>query len=90
MQYTLDNRIIIINEINLEYDNLMNEGIEFASGKYITIIESYDFVELNMYENLYKFTKNGDVDIVFSNYYFYYNKKKKVNIQFLNNNPVYN
>lgn len=77
MQYTLDNRIIIINEINLEYDNLMNEGIEFASGKYITIIESYDFVELNMYENLYKFTKNGDVDIVFSNYYFYYNKKKK-------------
>ena len=90
MQYTLDNRIIILNEINLEYDNLMNEGIEFASGKYITIIESYDFVELNMYENLYKFTKNGDVDIVFSNYYFYYNKKKKVNIQFLNNNPVYN
>ena len=90
IQYALDNRIIILNQKNTGYGILINEGIEIASGKYITIIESYDFVDLNLYENLYKFTKYGEADIIFFNNYFYWDNKGKKKIKFLINNPVYN
>ena len=55
----------------------MNKGLEFASGQYIGIIEPDDFVNILMFEYLYNLTKNNEIDIVRSNYYFYWNKKKK-------------
>ena len=43
------------------------------SGEYIGIIKSNYFIDNNMFENLYKFTYNGIIDIVRYNYHL--NKK---------------
>ena len=41
----------------------MNQRLKIASGEYIGIVESDDFIDINMFENLYKITKKGDIDI---------------------------
>ena len=73
LEYAIDNRFIIVNKNNFCFYDSINEGINFVSGEYIAIIESNYFIDNNMFENLYKFTYNGIVDIVRYNYHF--NKK---------------
>jgi len=73
-EYINDNRFIVINENNFCYDDFINEGIKFVSGEYIGIIELNYFIDINMFENLYKFTFNNNADIVRYNYHL--NKKK--------------
>jgi glycosyltransferase involved in cell wall biosynthesis len=43
-------------------------GVKFSTGDYIGFIDSDDYAELNMYEELYKLAIQNDVDIVISNY----------------------
>jgi glycosyltransferase involved in cell wall biosynthesis len=56
-EYIYDNRIIIINKNNSGYGDSMNQGLNIASGEYIGIVESDDYVDIYMFENLYKITK---------------------------------
>ena len=49
----------------------MNKGLEKATGEYIGIVESDDFADPNMFEELYAFAKNSGADAVKSNYYEY-------------------
>ena len=76
MQYKNEKRLIILNKTNSGYGDSMNKGIEYASGQYIGIVEPDDFADIHMFENLYKYTKNNSIDIVRSNYYFYWRRKK--------------
>lgn len=60
-----DSRIVIIDKPNTGYGNSMNLGIARATGEYIGIVETDDFIELNMYRDLYNVAKKfGNVDIV--------------------------
>ena len=79
IQFANDKRIIILNKKNSGYGDSMNHGIKFATGQYISIIRPDDFVDYQMFEHLYNLTKNNEIDIVKSNYYFYWRKKKKGN-----------
>ena len=93
MAYKHDNRIIIIDKNNSGYGDSMNQGLNIVSGEYIGIVESDDFVDINMYKNLYKITKKGDIDIVRSNFYLYWeNKKEIINFKFMKNlyNKIFN
>ena len=78
MEYIYDNRFIIIDKNNSGYGDSMNNGIEFATGEYIEIVESDDFADFNMFENLYKYTNKGELDIVRSNYILFWDDGKKV------------
>ena len=82
MEYINDNRIIIIDKKNSGYGDSMNQGLYISSGNYIGIVESDDFVDINMFNNLYKITKKGDIDIVRSNFYLFWRKKKKKSFLF--------
>ena len=66
-----DDRIVVINKENGGYGSAMNIGLKVAKGEYIGIVESDDFVDNNMFEELYKRAAIYDVDIVKSNYYEY-------------------
>ena len=91
LKYMHDNRFIIINKKNSGYGDSMNKGIEFVTGEYIGIVESDDFADLNMFEILYKNIKNGEIDIVRSNYkLFWEGEKKKKIIDFHYMKPFYN
>jgi len=75
MEYINDNRFIIISKKNMGNSDYIKKGIEFVSGEYIGIIESDKFIDLDIFENLYKFTYNNNIDIVRYNYHLI---KKKI------------
>ena len=74
-----DNRIKIINKENSGYGASMNMGLGVATGEYIGIVESDDFVKNIMFEDLYKFASKNDADLVKSDFYYYttYNNRSR-------------
>lgn len=48
-----DSRIVIIDKPNGGYGHSMNKGMDMATGEYIGIVESDDYILPTMYEKLY-------------------------------------
>ena len=69
-----DKRVKAIHEKNGGYGASVNKGMEIAVGEYISIIESDDFIEPTMYEEMYKKAQKFDADIVKTPYYEYYSE----------------
>lgn len=63
-----DNRIKIISKDNAGYGHTMNIGMDMAQGEYIAILESDDFVDLHMYEDLYKLATEKKLDWIKSDF----------------------
>ncbi len=63
--------IVVINKKNSGYGDSMNRGLEAATGEYIGIVESDDFIDENAFEKLYELAKKHDADIVKANYYYH-------------------
>lgn len=61
-----DDRIKIIKQKNKGASSARNNGISIATGKFITFIDSDDFVEIDMLELLYNSAINNNCDIIFS------------------------
>ena len=66
-----DNRIVIIDKENEGYGKSMNRGLDAATGEYIGIVESDDWVDADMFENLVKIADENDLEVVKSNFYRY-------------------
>ena len=64
-----DKRIIVIDKENEGYGKSMNRGLDVASGKYIGIVESDDWIEPNMYEKLISTAEKYKADIVKANFF---------------------
>lgn len=67
-----DSRIVVINKENSGYGDSMNIGLSKARGEYIGIVESDDWAEPDMFEQLYNLAKKFDADAVKSNFYYYH------------------
>ena len=70
-----DRRVVIINKPNTGYGHSMNMGIKAAHGEYIGIVESDDFVEEEMFKDLYQAASQCNSEIVKSNYWYYWNDR---------------
>lgn len=70
-----DNRVKIIHKANSGYGNTMNIGNSEAVGEYLAILESDDYIDRNMYEDLYKCAKENELDFVKANYYCFWDKE---------------
>ena len=75
-----DSRIQIIHSDKKSYGYQMNLGIVAATGEYLGIVETDDFVEPEMFERLYCSAKDDNLDVIKSSYYFYWSKPKEKNI----------
>ena len=64
-----DTRIVAIHKGNGGYGSAMNVGLAKATGEYVGIVEPDDYIESNMYEDLYGIAKQFDSDIVKSCFY---------------------
>lgn len=64
-----------------------NFGIEKATAEYIGFVDSDDYIELDMYENLYNKAIEGDFDVTVCNLYMVYedNDKRDVISSSINN-----
>ena len=65
-KYLSNPRVILINKENGGVSSARNAGLEIARGEYISFVDSDDFIELTMLEDLYN--KSKRMDIVFSNF----------------------
>ncbi len=73
-----DNRIIIIeNEKNLGTGGATNRGIYIATGEYIGEVDADDYVDLDMYKDLYNLAKINNLDVIKGNYYTFIHENGK-------------
>lgn len=69
VRYSLqDSRIRLIKSNIKSYGKQINIGIEQAEGKYIGIVETDDFIDEHMYEELYDLSERYDLDFVKGDY----------------------
>lgn len=73
-----DPRIVVIHQTNGGYGNAMNHGISVATGEYIGIVEPDDFIDKNMFEDLYSIANKNNSDIVKSAYWEIYDSNSSI------------
>ena len=71
-----DSRIKIVNQKNGGLGRAYNSGLATATGKYIAIVESDDWVETDAFEYLYNVAIKNRADIVKADYVFFDSKTK--------------
>jgi len=69
---------LLSNAQNLGAGETRNNGIQKATGKYITFLDIDDYIEPDTYEQLNNVIENNDVDCIIFDYYY---KTKKTNLQ---------
>ena len=73
-EYISDERIKIINKENGGLSSARNAGMKEAKGKYICFIDSDDFIEKTMMEELYNKIEETNSDVADSDVFLYDNK----------------
>lgn len=73
-----DSRIRVIDKENSGYGDSMNRGLAAATGDYIGIVESDDFIVKDMFASLYNLSFDGTVDVVKGNFWDYYEDGEKL------------
>ena len=69
--YKKDNpNIILINTKNKGVASARNKGLEYATGEYIGFVDSDDYVDTNMFNDMYDFAKKNNYDSVQCNFYY--------------------
>ncbi len=66
-----DSRVQVINKTNSGYGDSMNIGLFHSRGLYVGIVESDDFVEPSMFEDLFLCAQKYNLDVVRSGYFVY-------------------
>ena len=77
-------KIFYLEKENGGLSDARNFGIPYAKGEYIAFLDSDDYVEKNMYEEMYALAKKENSDMVQCNFYWEYidkNKKKIGDVQ---------
>lgn len=71
-------KIVYLEKENGGLSDARNFGIPHAKGEYIAFLDSDDYVEKDMYENMYELAKKENSDMVECDFYWQYpNKLKK-------------
>ncbi len=77
-----DSRIRIIRSDVKSYGYQMNLGLDAATGEYIGIVETDDYIDKEMFRSLYTTARNDALDVVKSDFWFYYASGKTKNVLF--------
>lgn len=76
-----DSRIIYYKKENEGLAAARQDGIERASGEYVGFVDSDDWLELNMYEEMYVSALKENADIVFCNCFFNDNETDRIHLE---------
>ncbi|MCR4695121.1 MAG: glycosyltransferase [Pseudobutyrivibrio sp.] len=74
---SLDSRFKVIDKQNTGYGDTINVGCSKATGQYIAIVESDDYVETNMMEKLYDKAISTNADIVKSSGVYFFSDESE-------------
>ena len=73
-----DDRIRLLHSDKKSYGYQMNMGIDAATGEYMGIVETNDYIKLDMYEVLYSIAKPHQVDFVKSDLCKFWEEEKRI------------
>ena len=73
-------KIIYVEKENGGLSDARNFGLPHAKGEYIAFLDSDDYIELDMYEKMYKLAKKENSDMVECDFYWEYPNKTKKDI----------
>ncbi|SDB32214.1 glycosyltransferase family 2 protein [Butyrivibrio sp. INlla16] len=73
-----DDRIIVLNKTNSGYGDSMNKAMKIATGEYIGIVESDDYIRREMFERLYTTANKYELDVVKANFYLWWADTDKI------------
>lgn len=71
-------KIIYLEKENGGLSDARNFGLPYAKGEYIAFLDSDDYAELTMYEEMYKIAKKENSDMVECDFYWEYPNKTKI------------
>ena len=83
-----DNRIKIIDKDNAGYGHTMNIGMDMASGEYIVIVESDDWIRQDMFKTLYETASKNNLDFVKSDYYRFFGEGENIITNYFKIDPT--
>lgn len=88
----LDKRISVIHQENSGPSVARNKGIELAKGKYIGFVDSDDYIEPTMYEELYNSANKNKAQVAMCSYYEkYIDNDESIKVKAdLESNKLYN
>lgn len=69
-----DSRIRVLHRDNAGYGAAMNAGLALASGDYVGIVESDDYILPEMYETLYEYAFAKNLDVIKSDAFYWLEK----------------
>lgn len=72
-----DKRFVVIDKENEGYGKTMNRGLDAATGEYIAIVESDDWIEPDAMETLYNAAIKHHADLVKADFVFFDNDTRK-------------
>ena len=72
-----DERVRVIHKENGGVSSARNLGIDEAQGEYIGFVDSDDFIDANMYQEMLDFLEVNDLDIVCTDTYIVHGDRKK-------------
>lgn len=64
----IDERIRVIHKKNGGLSDARNAGLKISKGKYILFVDSDDYLQIDLLENVYKYIVANDLDLVCFNY----------------------
>lgn len=73
---------ILINKENGGHGSTINTGIAAARGKYFKVVDSDDWVDKDSMNHLVEVLRNGDSDLIYSNYYWVDDSTGKKTVEF--------
>ena len=71
-----DSRVRVLHKENGGVSSARNLGLDNARGEWISFVDADDWLELNMYESLYKSATEEESEIVYSDFYMNHRNKK--------------
>ena len=72
-----DNRIVVLQQENKHAGIARNTGLKIAKGKYLSFLDSDDWFELTMLEEMYNQAEKDQSDVVVCEYFVYDDNLKK-------------
>lgn len=79
-KYTTDTRVKVIHKKNGGLSSARNAGLDIASGEYIGFVDSDDYVEFTMYQEMVDFLEQSNSDVcICSHYTVDRNNQKHIN-----------
>lgn len=71
----------VVRKENGGHGSVINAGTQLASGKYLKVLDSDDWVDQKAFSRLLRFLSRTEADVVWTNFYWVYDREHRTEVQ---------